>query len=133
MSAQLPNMLVTPKISRVTLALRGVLGRCPKCGKGRLFKRYLKSVDACSDCGETYGHIRAEDGPAWLTILVAGHMVLPATAALAMHTEISDHALIGLCSLMIVGLTLILLPRMKGLFIVCIWQTGCIGSEKPDV
>ena len=30
---------------------RGVLGRCPNCGKGKLFRAYLKVADSCNVCG----------------------------------------------------------------------------------
>ena len=55
--------------------LRGLRGRCPHCGQGHLFRAYLKPVDACSVCHEPLKHIRADDGPAWLTILIVGHAV----------------------------------------------------------
>ena len=61
---------------------RGVLGRCPKCGNGRLFRSYLKVVDECSSCGERYGHFRADDAPPWLTILVVGHLTVPVVLAI---------------------------------------------------
>ncbi len=50
---------------------RALCGRCPQCGMGKLYKSYLKQVDACSACGEELGSIRADDGPAWVTILIA--------------------------------------------------------------
>ena len=39
----------------------GVLCRCPNCGKGRLYRRYLKIVDTCASCGEDLSHARADD------------------------------------------------------------------------
>ncbi len=62
---------------------RGVLGRSPKCGNGRLFRSYLKVVDECSSCGERYGHFRADDAPPWLTILVVGHPTVPVVLAMS--------------------------------------------------
>ena len=48
--------------------VRAVSGRCPACGGGKFFKSYLHQVDRCSVCGESFGQIHADDGPAWLTI-----------------------------------------------------------------
>src|SRR5688572_1409768 len=62
---------------------RGACARCPNCGRGRLFRAYLKPVESCAECHESLKHIRADDGPAWLTILVVGHIV----GALALHQE----------------------------------------------
>src|SRR5579871_281405 len=60
-----------------TVIRRALLGKCPKCGKGALYRAYLKQVDSCAVCGESYRHIRAEDGPPWLTILLTGHIIVP--------------------------------------------------------
>ena len=55
---------------------RGLLGRCPACGEGRLFASFLKPVDACSVCGEEMHHHRADDLPPYLVITIVGHLVL---------------------------------------------------------
>ena len=41
--------------------LRGALGRCPSCGEGRLFTRFLKVADHCPACNEALHHQRADD------------------------------------------------------------------------
>lgn len=56
---------------------RGVRGRCPNCGRGRLFSGFLRVADECEACGEDLHHHRADDAPAYLTILIAGHIMLP--------------------------------------------------------
>lgn len=56
---------------------RGVRGRCPNCGRGRLFSGFLRVADRCEACGEDLHHHRADDAPAYLTILIAGHIMLP--------------------------------------------------------
>jgi len=57
---------------------RGFLGKCPHCGKGRLFRSFLKTVDRCSECSEEMSHHRADDLPAYLVIVVVGHVVVGA-------------------------------------------------------
>jgi len=52
--------------------LRGWKRRCPNCGTGPLFKGYLAVRDDCAVCGQELHHHRADDGPAYLTILVVG-------------------------------------------------------------
>ena len=56
---------------------RGLRGKCPACGAGKLFCGYLKVVDACSACGTPVGLARADDAPPYLTILLVGHIVVP--------------------------------------------------------
>ena len=62
----------------LTTALgRGFRGLCPACGKGRIFKGFLKVNDACAECGAPLGLARADDAPPYFTILVVGHLVVP--------------------------------------------------------
>jgi uncharacterized protein (DUF983 family) len=55
---------------------RGLFGRCPACGDGRLFRAFVKSVDACSACGERMDHHRADDFPPYIVVTIVGHLVL---------------------------------------------------------
>lgn len=110
-------------------AWRGFLGRCPHCGEGRLFGRYLKAVDRCDVCGEELHHHRADDFPAYLVIVVVGHAVVP--LVLAVETAYSPsywvHGLIWLplTLLMAIGL----LQPTKGAVIGIQWQVGMDGFE----
>src|ERR1700678_3317450 len=55
---------------------RGFFGRCPQCGEGRMFRAYLKVVDKCSVCGEDLSHQRADDAPAYVTMLIVGQFIV---------------------------------------------------------
>src|SRR5690554_6023645 len=57
---------------------RGFRGRCPECGTGRLFRAFAKVGDHCSECGEEFHHHRADDLPAYLVIMIVGHIVVGA-------------------------------------------------------
>jgi uncharacterized protein (DUF983 family) len=109
--------------------LRTLIGRCPQCGHGRLFKSYLKPVESCASCGEKLGHIRADDGPAWLTILLVGHVLGSVVLATSVTSWPEWVILTFVLSLTIV-LSLAVLPFAKGFFIGLIWRAGCIGTEK---
>ena len=63
---------------------RGFTMKCPNCGQGHLFGRFLKVVDSCEVCGEDYTPQRADDLPAYLVIAVVGHLVVPALLAVEM-------------------------------------------------
>jgi uncharacterized protein (DUF983 family) len=53
---------------------KGLAGRCPACGKGKIFRAYLKVNEECPTCGEELHHQRADDAPPYLTIVVVGHI-----------------------------------------------------------
>src|SRR5690606_22001219 len=57
---------------------RGFFGHCPCCGRGRLFRAFLKTVECCQECGEEMHHHRADDLPAYLVIVIVGHIVVSA-------------------------------------------------------
>ena len=55
---------------------RGLAGRCPRCGKGRLFQGFLGVRPACESCGLDFGFADAGDGPAVFVILIGGAIVV---------------------------------------------------------
>lgn len=55
---------------------RGVRGRCPHCGRGKLFRSFLKPVDRCEACGEDLHHQRADDLPPYIVITIVGHVIV---------------------------------------------------------
>ncbi|TDR94384.1 DUF983 domain-containing protein [Enterovirga rhinocerotis] len=54
---------------------RGLRCRCPACGEGRLFERFLKVAPSCSECGQAFHHHRADDFPPYLVMFIVGHIV----------------------------------------------------------
>jgi uncharacterized protein (DUF983 family) len=109
--------------------LRGALGRCPRCGRGALLHRYLKVVGQCSACGEAYGHFRADDAPPWLTILLVGHIAAPFFFMIEENFQLSTATELAILLPLIIGLTLVLLPRCKGAILAAMWITKAEGTE----
>ena len=107
---------------------RGLLGRCPACGRGRLFCAYLKLDTTCKVCGEDLSHARADDAPAYLTMLVVCHVVgggvLMSEDAWPASSLITT-TLVWLTVAVVVSL--ILLPRMKGAVVGQQWALGMHG------
>lgn len=55
---------------------RGLRGRCPRCGEGRLYQGFLNLRPRCESCGLDYGFADAGDGPAVFVIFIAGFIVV---------------------------------------------------------
>ncbi len=104
--------------------LRGLRHRCPACGEGRLFARYLKVTDTCSKCGEELHHHRADDGPAYLTILIVGHVMGFSLHGLFGYMRDDPLMLALVLSTIATLLAILILPRMKGLLVGYQWATG---------
>jgi uncharacterized protein (DUF983 family) len=60
----------------VSPLMAGLMGRCPHCGRGKLFRGFLGLPARCNVCGLDYGFIDAGDGPAVFVILFAGFVVV---------------------------------------------------------
>ena len=106
---------------------RGLACRCPACGRGRLFAGYLKVPDACADCGTGLGGHRADDGPAYLAILIVGKAMAP-LLYLAFVTWRPDPIL--LAAVFAAGsaaLALALLPPLKGMIVAIQWSRRMHG------
>ena len=106
---------------------RGWKRLCPQCGTGPMLKGYLKVRDDCPVCGEALHHHRADDGPAYLTILIVGHLMAP-LIVWAFTTFRPDPMVLGtVFSIGCVALSLYLLPRLKGLMVGLQWAKRMHG------
>lgn len=107
--------------------LRGWRRKCPNCGAGPLMSGYLKVRDACPVCGEDMHHQRADDGPAYLTILIVGHLMAPAILIAFVHYRPDPLVLASVFSVATVALSLYLLPRLKGMLVGLQWAKRMHG------
>ncbi|ODT88637.1 DUF983 domain-containing protein [Phenylobacterium sp. SCN 70-31] len=96
---------------------RGLRQRCPCCGDGRLFGRYLKVEPACAVCAHTLQKYPADDGPAYLTILLVGHLIVAPLLIFPIVWEAPPYYSLPIILGALTGITLVALPRIKGLWI----------------
>lgn len=101
--------------------------RCPKCGAGPLMRGYLKVRDNCAVCGEALHHHRADDGPAYLTILIVGHLMAPLIVIAFTEFRPDPIVLATVFSVGCVALSLWMLPRLKGMIVGFQWAKRMHG------
>ncbi|QGM45422.1 DUF983 domain-containing protein [Methylocystis heyeri] len=101
---------------------KGAKLTCPRCGEGKLFSSYLKRKDACDACGESFLGLDADDGPAWLTIGIVAHIVIPLLWLLERDGSLSYGTEFAILAAVTIGATLLTLPFAKGLFIAALWR-----------
>ncbi len=94
--------------------LRGLRGRCPHCGTGRLFYRYLKVSPVCEACGIDLDRYPSDDGPAYFTILLVGHLIIIPILLLPIVWQAPPAIIVPMVVVPLIALTLIILPRTKG-------------------
>ncbi len=107
--------------------LRGWRRRCPACGEGHIFDGYLKVRPACPVCGEDLSHHRADDGPAYLTILIVGHLMAPLILWAFVTFRPSPIVLSSVFAAGCIALSLYLLPRIKGAIVAIQWAKHMHG------
>ena len=99
-----------------------------------MLRGYLTVRDACPVCGEALHHQRADDGPAYLTIMIVGHLVAPALLFTYTHYEPDPLFIAVLFSVLTTALSLYLLPRLKGGLVALQWAKRMHGfGASPDV
>lgn len=109
---------------------RGLSNRCPVCGDGKVFDGYLSVVPACAVCAAPLGELRADDAPPYVTIFLAGHLLLPLILWLEgayeppmwVHLTISIPLFAVLCAL--------LLRPIKGGVVGWMISLGMLGSRR---
>jgi Uncharacterized protein conserved in bacteria len=116
---------------------RGMLGRCPNCGQGRLFRAFLKPVDSCAECGEDMHHHRADDLPAYLVIFVVGHVLMAGYMASDLLFTLSPWVHLAIWSPLSVLAALVSIQPIKGAVIGLQWANRMHGfgghGDEDDV
>lgn len=115
--------------SLLTGLKRGLLHRCPNCGDGRLYMRYLKVDPECEVCGHELGGYPADDGPAYFTILLIGHLFVAPLLFFPWIWEAPPAIVAPLTLIPLAALTLLLLPRVKGGVIGALWAIRLRKAE----
>jgi len=111
-------------------ALRGLRSRCPRCGEARLFARWLKPFAHCPECAQDWSHQRADDFPAYIAILLTGHILAPVIIWLVADFDLSPLATAAILMPTAVAMMLGMLQPAKGAIISLQWWHGLQGFSK---
>ena len=109
---------------------KGWRRRCPRCGEGALLHRYLKINARCSHCGLDLSQARADDGPAYLTILLVGHLMAPLLHVVYFTWRPAPMVTFSVFSIGCLAASLYLLPRLKGVVVAWQWARRMHGFGK---
>lgn len=111
---------------------RGLLGRCPHCGEGRLFRAFLKPVDRCNVCAEDLHYQRADDLPAYLVIVVVGHVLMTGYMLTDVTFRVSPWVHVAIWTPLAVAAALLTIQPIKGGVIGLQWACRMHGFGNPD-
>lgn len=109
---------------------RGLRCRCPNCGKGKIFRAFLKVAHKCSECGQDFSGHRADDLPAYLVIVIVGHIIVP--IVLWIETDYAPPVPLQLAIYLPLTLTsaLLLLQPVKGAVVGLQWAFRMHGFDE---
>ncbi|MGD0848680.1 DUF983 domain-containing protein [Bradyrhizobium sp.] len=115
-----------------TAMKRGFRGRCPRCGEGKLFRAFLKVDNHCSACGLDFTPHRADDLPAYLVIVIVGHLLVP--VILWIETDYSPPVWLQLSIYLpfTVVASLLLLQPVKGVVVGMQWALRMHGFDEQN-
>jgi uncharacterized protein (DUF983 family) len=109
---------------------KGFFGRCPNCGSGHMFRAFLKVADQCPVCREPLHHHRADDFPAYIVIVLVGHIVVPLVLAVEIAWAWPTWLHMVVWPATIAILALALLQPVKGSIVALQWVLGMHGFEE---
>jgi uncharacterized protein (DUF983 family) len=110
--------------------LAGMADRCPSCGQAHLFAKGLRTVPHCPACGQDWSAQRADDFPAYLVILILGHVLVPIVVMVNMVWDLPLMAqMIGWC-LLAPAIAVLMLRPAKGAVIGAQWALRMGGFAK---
>ena len=111
---------------------RGLRGRCPRCGEGKLFRAFLKVDDHCPVCGLDYTPHRADDLPAYLVIVIVGHIVVPIVLMIETNYSPSVALQLAIYLPLTLLLSLLLLQPVKGAVVGIQWALRMHGFDENN-
>ena len=111
---------------------RGFRGRCPNCGEGRMFRAFLKTADSCTQCGQDFTGHRADDLPAYLVIVIVGHIVVPIALSIETHYAPPVELQLAIYLPFTLLASLLLLQPVKGAVVGLQWAFRMHGFDETD-
>jgi uncharacterized protein (DUF983 family) len=113
--------------------INGLKQKCPACGRGALYKKYLKVADTCPNCGEELHHQRADDAPPYFTMVIVAHVVVAGILILEKAYAPPTWVQLVIWLPLVVIMSLLLLPLVKGALIGLQWALRMHGfGGTPD-
>ncbi len=113
---------------------RGFKCKCPNCGEGKLFGKFLKVVPECSVCEQNFEGQRADDLPPYITITIVGHIIVGLNLTIERSSDWPIWIHMTLWPILTIIMTLLLIQPVKGATIGYQWALRLHGfDEKGDV
>ncbi|MGC6511306.1 MAG: DUF983 domain-containing protein [Parvibaculales bacterium] len=111
---------------------RGLRFKCPACGEGSLFEKYLKVSDQCPACGQVFSGHQADDAPPYFTIFILGHLIIPTMYFVERAYMPPLWVHVVLFSIITITASLVSLPATKGATVGLQWALRIHGFSETE-
>ena len=112
--------------------MRGLKCKCPKCGEGKLFRAFIKPADSCTECGEDFTPQRADDLPAYIVVVIVGHIMVGGFLSTEMMFALSSWTHLAIWVPVTILSSLLMLQPVKGGVIGLQWALRMHGFSGHD-
>jgi len=113
-----------------TAMIRGIRGYCPRCNRSSLFPKYLKPMEHCPACQQDWTPQRADDFPAYVAIILTGHIMAPVIIGLVKNFSPPLWGMMAIIMSLAVMLMVALLQPAKGAIIAFQWWMEMHGFRR---
>lgn len=107
--------------------VKGLKNRCPRCGEGKLFGKWLKVNPQCSVCEQGLYHERAQDFPPYIVIMIVGHIIVTALMIVEARFDLSLQTHLFIWIPLTIVLALLLMQPVKGGVVGMQWAVKMFG------
>jgi len=107
--------------------VNGMRCRCPRCGEGKLYRKYLKIANRCDRCGLDLSRHRADDLPAYVAITIVGHILVGGLMHFQSTRDVAPAVYLAILVPLAVILPLLMLPSIKGAIVGMQWARRLHG------
>lgn len=95
----------------------GFACKCPRCGQGALYQKFLSLRDRCPSCDLDYAQADAGDGPAVFVIFIVGFLAVTIAITARFVWYWSIPAAFGISAVFTIIATIALLRPLKAVLI----------------
>lgn len=113
--------------------IRGLKGRCPECGEGRLFAGVLKYASHCEACDTSFACEDAGDGPAVFVMFITGFLLVPLALGIQLATNAPVWVILIIFGVLIILASIWLLRLLRGVLFNLQYKHKALEMRSDDM
>ena len=112
--------------------MRGFACKCPSCGEASVFSGTLTIKTICEVCKVDLSHHQADDLPAYLNILIVGHVVIGFMLFMTRYNLMGMWATTFTTAGLCIFVSVLLMRPLKGMILGSQWALRMHGFDEEE-